>query len=52
MSDTVTRSCPDCGDDREFYTTARTAVHLGEKRKFRCPDCGYVFVRIDGIEAG
>jgi predicted RNA-binding Zn-ribbon protein involved in translation (DUF1610 family) len=52
VSDTVTRSCPDCGDDREFYTAARTTVHLGEKWKFRCPECGYAFVRIDGVEAG
>jgi rubredoxin len=50
MSDAVTRSCPVCEADREFYAAARTTVHLGEKWKFRCPECGYAFVRIDGIE--
>ena len=50
MSDDVTRDCPVCGTEREFYAAARTTVHLGEKWKFRCPECGYAFVRIDGIE--
>ena len=50
MSDAVTRSCPVCETDREFYAAARTTVHLGEKWKFRCPECGYTFVRIDSIE--
>lgn len=50
MSDAVTRNCPVCGTDREFDAAARTTVHLGEKWKFRCSECGYAFVRIGGIE--
>jgi len=39
--------CHDCGAD-EFYRAASTTLHLGEKVKYRCEDCGYGFVRIDG----
>lgn len=45
------RECPDCGETRAFYRTASTLVHLGEKVKWRCPECGYGFVRIDGIDS-
>jgi rubredoxin len=46
----TTRACPECGTDREFYAAARTTLHLGEKWKFRCPECDWAFVRIDGVE--
>jgi transposase-like protein len=41
------QDCPEC-DSEEFYRAASTMVHLGEKVKWRCVDCGYGFVRIDG----
>ncbi|MEF8776873.1 MAG: hypothetical protein V5A43_10295 [Haloarculaceae archaeon] len=40
--------CPECEEERVFYRAASTKVHLGEKVKWRCPECGYGFVRIDG----
>jgi transposase-like protein len=43
--------CPDCGDTRTFYRAASTTVQLGTKVKWRCPDCGYSFVRIDGVDS-
>jgi transposase-like protein len=43
--------CPDCDERREFYRAASTTMHLGTKVKWRCPDCGYAFVRIDGIDS-
>ena len=42
--------CPACGETRSFYRTAAMTLHLGEKTKWRCPDCGYGFVEIDGID--
>lgn len=48
MSQELEHECPDCGEERAFYLSARTTLHLGEKRKWRCPECGYTFVRIDG----
>lgn len=39
-------ACPSCGGLREFYLTASTHLALGEKTKWRCPECGYGFVRI------
>jgi len=42
------RGCPECGEQRTFYLAASTELHLGRKRKWRCPECGYGFVRIDG----
>lgn len=40
--------CPPCGTTRTFRRVASTEVHLGEKVKWRCPECDYGFVRIDG----
>lgn len=48
MSEELRRDCPDCGTERTFYIAASTALHLGKKRKWHCPDCEYGFVRIDG----
>ena len=42
------QGCPECGEERAFYRSASTMLHLGEKVKWRCPECGYGFVRIDG----
>lgn len=41
-------ACPVCGEQRVFYRTASTLLHLGEKTKWSCPECDYGFVRIDG----
>lgn len=38
--------CPQCGEERTFYLSASTRIHLGEKTKWRCPECNYGFVRI------
>ncbi len=43
--------CPRCGEEKTFYRTASTLVHLGEKTKWRCSDCEYGYVSIDGIES-
>lgn len=40
--------CPDCGGERTFWRVASTEMHLGEKVKWSCGECGYGFVRIDG----
>lgn len=47
MSDELELECPDCGETRAFWLTARTELHLGRKRKFRCEECNYGVVRID-----
>lgn len=39
--------CPDCEDEQPFYRAASTELHLGEKVKWRCSECGWGFVRID-----
>jgi rubredoxin len=48
MAMELTRTCPECGTEREFYRAASTHLHLGVKTKWRCPECGYGVVRIDG----
>lgn len=40
--------CPRCGAPRTFWRVASTEVHLGEKVKWRCEECDYGLVRIDG----
>jgi len=40
------RTCPECGEERTFYRAASTELHLGEKVKWRCPECGFGFVRV------
>jgi hypothetical protein len=44
---TLTMTCPNCEDEQEFWLTARTTLHLGEKRKWHCSECDYGVVRID-----
>lgn len=39
--------CPSCEEDRTFWKTASTKMHLGTKVKWHCPECEYGFVRID-----
>ncbi|MFC6724240.1 hypothetical protein ACFQE1_07605 [Halobium palmae] len=46
MSLEMEHDCPECGGSREFYRSASTTLHLGEKTKWRCTDCDYGFVRI------
>jgi rubredoxin len=48
MSLEMDHPCPVCGGNREFYRTASTFLHLGEKTKWRCSECNYGFIRIDG----
>ena len=44
--------CPTCEEERTFYRAASTTLRLGEKVKWRCPECGYSFVTIgDEIDA-
>lgn len=38
--------CPVCNERQVFYRAASTTLRLGEKVKWRCPDCGYSFVAI------
>jgi len=47
MSDERELFCPECGEEQTFWVTARTEVHLGRKRKWRCSECNYGFVQID-----
>jgi rubredoxin len=43
--------CRTCGEARTFWRVASTHLHLGEKTKWRCPECEFGFVRIDGIDS-
>lgn len=43
--------CPRCGEEKTFWRTASTLVHLGEKTKWRCSDCDYSYVMIGDIES-
>ena len=40
--------CPDCAGTT-FWRTASMKIQLGEKTKWRCEECGYGFIEIDGI---
>lgn len=42
--------CPACGEDRTFYRSGSTLLHLGLKTKWACPECDFGFVRVDGID--
>lgn len=48
MAMEIQERCPDCDGERTFWRVASTTVHLGEKVKWGCADCGHRFVRIDG----
>lgn len=43
--------CPECGEEATFYRSASTELHLGEKTKWRCTECGYGFIKINGIDS-
>lgn len=47
----IEHDCPTCGTERTFWRTASTNLHLGEKTKWRCSECSFGFVRIDGIDS-
>lgn len=52
MSLEMEHHCPECGETREFWLAASTNIHLGEKTKWRCPECNYGFVLIgDDIDS-
>ena len=40
--------CPEC-EGTTFWRTASMEIQLGEKTKWRCEECGYGFIEIDGI---
>ncbi|GGJ16080.1 hypothetical protein GCM10008995_27400 [Halobellus salinus] len=40
--------CPVC-EGTTFWRTASMEIQLGEKTKWRCEECGYGFIEIDGI---
>ncbi len=40
------RECPNCGETG-FWRTASMMIHIGEKVKWSCNECGYGFVTID-----
>ncbi|MFC7154514.1 hypothetical protein ACFQPA_03475 [Halomarina halobia] len=46
MSLEIRHYCPQCGGEREFYRTASTLIHLGEKTKWRCAECDHAIVKI------
>jgi ribosomal protein L37AE/L43A len=50
MSLEMDHDCPACGEERTFWRTASTHLHLGEKIKWRCSECEYGFVRIGDID--
>ena len=43
------RYCPSCDADRPFYRAAATRLHLGEKTKWACTECGRVVVLINDV---
>lgn len=51
MSLEITHYCPNCDEERMFYRTASTLVHLGEKTKWSCNECDYGFVKIGELES-
>ncbi|WP_423750605.1 hypothetical protein [Salinirarus marinus] len=50
MSLELEHDCPECGNDA-FWQTASTNVHLGEKTKYRCTECDYGLVLINGVDS-
>lgn len=48
MASELNHECPDCRQERTFYRSAATNLHLGLKTKWVCPECGFGFIRIDG----
>ncbi|SFR61739.1 DUF7838 family putative zinc beta-ribbon protein [Halogeometricum limi] len=48
MSMEIERECPSCGETATFWKTAYMEIHLGKKTKWRCAECGYGYIQIDG----
>gem|GEM_PF-216645 len=51
MSLEIEHACPKCEGDQTFYRAASTMLHLGEKTKWRCTECDYGFIKINGIDS-
>jgi ssDNA-binding Zn-finger/Zn-ribbon topoisomerase 1 len=51
MSMEIEHDCPDCGGAQDFWRTASTELHLGEKTKWVCEECDYELVLINGIDS-
>lgn len=51
MASDLEHHCPDCDEEQTFYRAASTTLHLGEKTKWYCPECGFGFVTINGIDS-
>ncbi len=51
MSLELEHDCPHCEESRIFYKAASMTVHLGTKTKWRCPECNYAFIKINGIDS-
>lgn len=49
MSLEIERECPRCGTEQTFWRVAATTLHLGTKTKWRCEDCGFGFIEVNGI---
>lgn len=47
MSLELEHECPRCEGKQTFWRTASMELHLGEKTKWRCPECDYGFILID-----
>lgn len=41
--------CPRCGETVTFYRSAAMNLHLGTKTKWRCTECNFGFIQINGI---
>ena len=51
MATELEHECPICGGVETFYRAASTKLHLGLKKKWKCTECGYGFIEIDGIDS-
>jgi transposase-like protein len=51
MSLEMEHNCPSCGGSTQFWRTASTEVHLGTKTKWRCSECNFGFIQINGIDS-
>jgi rubredoxin len=51
MSLEMEHDCPSCGGSTQFWRTASTEVHLGTKTKWRCSECDFGFIQINGIDS-
>lgn len=43
--------CPQCEAVVSFYRTAAMNTQLGEKQKWRCPECEYGFVQVGEVSS-